>query len=216
MNVANFFTHLKNQNLSKVERETGLSRQALHGALKNRNMKLANLTAVAAALGFQVEFTPLQNEENLLGSLARWGVPLAHSKNGSLSISDTVLRSLQFARKDELYESLVPYLIAKNAFDLNPRVLAGGALSMNQVNVLGYFTEMANTYSKTKKLKDLLDELEPIKNSKAQFLVTSTMMHFPELFEKNTIALKWNLKVRGHAEDHFERWSKWDQLTKKN
>jgi hypothetical protein len=34
----------------------------------------------------------------------------------------------------------------------------------------------------------------------------NALAYFAELFLKNPLALKWNFKVRGTPEDHFQRW----------
>ena len=64
--------------------------------------------------------------------------------------------------------------------------------------------------------KEALKLLEPAKFSKKEYLVLSTKSHFPELFEKNDLALKWNLKTRAGVDVHLQRWVKWDQLHKRN
>lgn len=210
MTESEFFKFLNSQNLSHLEKRAGVSRQALHSALKTWNMKLDNLRSVAKALNLKVEFRPAPTEENLLSSLARWGAPLAYKKGGSLSFEETVAEALRESRKDGVYETLVPYVLSLNADRLNPLGLAGLAYQDNQVNVLGYFTEMAQVFRPNEKLEKLLQLLSVAKNPKEEFLVLSTKTHFPELFNKNQLARRWNLKVRGSVEDHLERWKKWE------
>ncbi len=214
MKTTEFFNTLKTHNLSHVERDTGVSRQALHNALKTHNMKLDNLTAVAKALRLKVEFTPVTNEENLMSSLARLGAPLAHSKDGNLSLDDCVRETLKFARHDGVYETLLPYVLCLNVEKLNPLTLAASAFTANQVNVLGYFVDLANRFHPSVKFQRLLKLLEPAKSNEKEFLVLSTKSQFPELFKKNELALEWNLKVRGTVADHLNRWDKWEKSLK--
>ena len=216
MKTAEFFKTLRTHNLSHLEKDTGVSRQALHNALKTHNMKLDNLSAVAKALHLKVEFNPVTNEENLMSSLARWGAPLAHSKDGNLSLNDCVREALKRARQDGVYETLLPYVLCLNVEKLNPLTLAASAFSVNQVNVLGYFVDLAHYFRPNTKFQYLLKLLEPAKSNNKDYLVLSTKSHFPELFEKNKLALKWNLKVRGNAEDHLQRWDKWEKSLKHN
>lgn len=214
MNTTEFFKVLKSQNLSHLEKDSGLSRQALHSAVKSHNMKLENLSALAKTLKLQVEFTPVKTEKNLMSSLSKWGAPLAHTKDGSLSLTACVRESLKQARHDGVYETLVPYVLCLNVEKLNPFELVAAAFLENQVNVLGYFVELANHFHSHAKFKYLLDLLRPAKNEQKEFLVLSTRTHFPELFEKNNLALKWNLLVRGNVEDHLQRWKKWEASPK--
>ena len=216
MNTARFFTDLKSQNLSKLEKQVGVSRQALHSAIKTKNMRLDNLQAVATALNYTVEVVPQLTEENLLSSLVQWGAPLAYSKGGNLSFEWTVAEALKKARVDGLYESVVPYVLATNAPHFNPEFLVGLAYQNEQVNVLGYFSEAANHFRPNAKLGYILKLLEPGKRANKEPLVLSTKMNFPELFERNKPALKWNLWVRGDFADHLSRWEKWDKSQKKS
>lgn len=216
MKTTEFFKTLKTHNLSRLEKDTGVSRQALHNALKTHNMKLDNLSAVAKALHLKVEFLPATDEENLMSSLASWGAPLAHSKSGNLSLDECVREALKRSRHDGVYETLLPYVLCHNVNRLNPFTLAAAAFTENQINVLGYFVDLAHHYSPNEKFRYLLKLLEPAKSDKKEFLVLSTNSHFPELFEKNKLALKWNLKVRGKVEDHLQRWEKWEKSHKRN
>ncbi len=214
MDAAIFFNKMDSQNLSELERRTGVSRQALHNALKTHNMKLDNLSAVANAMNLSIHFRPRASEENLLSSLVRWGAPLAHSRGGTFSLNETVEEALKSSRKDGVYESLVPYLLVRNLSRLDPLALAAAAFRTKEVNTLAYFTEMANAFRPNAKFEFLLRLLNPAKNLNEEFLVKSTRSHFPELFLKNPLALKWNLKVRGTPEDHFQRWEKWENSQK--
>ncbi len=211
MNTTEFFNKLKLENLSQLEKDSHVSRQALHAASKNRNMKLDNLSSVAKALNFQVTLTPSLTEENLMSSLALLGAPVAHSKNGTLSLTECMREALRKARYDGVYESLVPYVLWKNIDKLNPLNLVAEALSTNQVNVFGYFVEMAQAFRPHEKFSFMLKLLEVAKSPTEEFLVTTTKTHFPDLFSKNTLAAKWNLRVRGTANDHLQRWEKWVQ-----
>jgi hypothetical protein len=216
MNTARFFTELKSQNLSRLEKQAGVSRQALHGAIKTKNMRLDNLQAVAKALNYSVEVVPHLTEENLLSSLVQWGAPLAHSKGGNLSLEWTLAEALKKARVDGLYESVVPYVLSINVDRLHPELLVGLAYQNEQVNVLGYFVEAANHFRPHAKLGYVLKLLEAGKRPNKEPLVLSTKLNFPELFQKNKLALKWNLWVRGDFADHLSRWEKWDRSQKKS
>lgn len=216
MKTTEFFKTIKAHNLSHLEKDTGVSRQALHNALKSHNMKLDNLSSVAKALKLEVQFSPLMNEENLMSSLARWGAPLAQSKDGNLSLDECVRETLKRARQDGVYETLLPYVLCLNAKKLDPLTLASSAFAENQVNTLGYFVDLAHHFQPNEKFKYLLRLLEPAKSKDKEFLVLPTHTHFPELFKKNKLALKWNLKVRGKVEDHLKRWEKWEKSHKRN
>lgn len=214
--MSEFFSQLEKQNLSALEHKAGISRQALHNALKSHNMKLLNLNSVAKAMQFDVVATPLRTESNLLASLAKYGVPVAHTKDGTLSFAEVVQKALVKAREDGAYETFLPYLLATNGDKLEPLKLAAKAFEVNQVNVLGYFTEMANLFKPSAALEELLRLLAPAQNNQTEFLVLATRSNFPELFEKNQLALKWNLKVRGTVQDHLDRWEKWVQSPNNN
>jgi hypothetical protein len=214
MNTTEFFKHLKKENLSKLEKRAGVSRQALHQALHTQNMKLVNLNSLAKALDLRVELSPVPSEENLLASLARYGAPLAHSRGGSLSLEEALAESLNWSRRDGLYESVVPFVLIKNAKQLNVKKMVGLAYQNDQVNVLGYFAEMAQQYRSHGNLQMLLDLLVPGKESAKELLLLKTRMNFPELFERNPFAAKWNLWVRGRFADHRDRWEKWEESQK--
>ena len=216
MKTTEFFKTLKKHNLSHLEKDTGVSRQALHNALKTHNMKLDNLSAVAKALNLEVEFSPVTNEENLMSSLARWGAPLAHTKDGNLSLDECVREALKRSRQDGVYETLLPYVLCLNVEKLNPLTVAASAFTENQVNVLAYFVDLAHHFRPNEKFQHLLKLLGPAKSNEKNFLVLSTKSHFPELFKKNELALKWNLKVRGTVADHLQRWDKWEKSLKHN
>lgn len=214
MNTTEFFKHLKTKNLSRLEKRAGVSRQALHQALHTQNMKLANFNSLAKALDLRVELSPAQNEENLLASLVHYGAPLAHSRGGNLSLEEALAESLNWSRRDGLYESVVPYVLIKNAQQLNVKKMVGLAYQNDQVNILGYFAEMAQQYRSHKNLQKLLDLLVPGKEVEKELLLHKTNMNFPELFERNPYALKWNLWVRGQFADHRDRWEKWERSHK--
>lgn len=214
MNKSEFFNTLKKENLTHLELSAGVTRQALHNALKSQNMKLDNLQAVAKAMGLELEFSPLGTEGNLLSSLAKFGVPLAHSKDGTMKFEDVVKKALVKSRQDGAYETFVPYLLLKNALKLKPLLLASKAFEANEVNALGYFVELANAFRPNKSFEKTLELLSVAKSSEKEFLVKTEKSNFPELFEKNKLAVKWNLKVRGTVNDHFQRWEKWEQSLK--
>ena len=179
-------------------------------------MQLENVESVAKAMHLNVEFVPDKTEDNLLASLARFDVPVAHTKDGNLEFGDVVKESLGRSRKDGAYETYVPFLLAKNASKVDPLKLAAKAFEVGQVNVLGYFVEMARVFRPHSKFDHLLKLLAVAKNPQNEFLVLTEKTHFPELFEKNKLALKWNLKVRGTVDDHMQRWEKWAKSQKKN
>lgn len=216
MKPSEFFKKLSSQNLSELERKTGVTRQALHNARKTQNMKLDNLDVLAKALNFHLGFQPLDTEENLLSSLVDFGVPLAHSGGGTLSLPEAVREGLKASRKDGAYESFLPYLFLVNVEMVDPLALAAAAFQTKEVNALGYFTEMANAFDPQPQFKFLLSLLEPAKSSSQEFLVKEKFSLYPDLFLKNRFALKWNLKVRGTPENHFERWRKWQRSQKSN
>lgn len=211
METSAFFKKLAGESLTELERKTGVTRQALHNARKTQNMKLDNLRAVAKAMNFRLDFRPVTSEENLLSSLVEFGVPVAHSGEGTLSLTETVAEALKAARKDGAYESFTPYLLTVNVEKLDPLGLAAAAFQAKEVNALGYFVEMANAFHPHPRFKALLRLLEPAKDTSQEFLVRDKKTLFPELFAKNPLALKWNLKVRGTPENHFERWRKWQR-----
>lgn len=216
MEVAAFFKKLEAQNLTELERKTGLTRQALHNARRTKNMKLDNLKSVARAMNFRIDFQAVTNESNLLSSLVDLGVPVANSGGGTLSFDETVAEGLMASRKDGVYESFVPYLLVVNVEKMDPLALAAAAFRVKEVNPLGYFAEMANAFHPHPCFETLLRLLEPAKDSSRAFLVRDKKALFPELFEKNPLALKWNLKVRGTPENHFERWRKWQRSQKRS
>lgn len=216
MEAVQFFKKLKEQNLSKLEGQARVSRQALHNAVKSKNMKLDNLSSVAKAMNYKVELNPVLSEENLLSSLVKWGAPLAYSADGNLPLETTLAEASRQARKDGLFESLVPYVLAKNVDELNPNELVGLAFLNDQAAVVGYFADVAHLFKPNKKLQQVALLLERGKSEGRELLVKTTKMNFPELFEKNTVALKWNLLVRGNLQDHLDRWNKWEQSLKKS
>jgi hypothetical protein len=216
MNAAKFFQELQHQNLSALERQTKVTRQALHNALKTRNMKLDNLSTVAGAMNYQVELVPSLQEHNVLASLVKYGAPLAHSNDGNLPLELAVTEACKLSRKDGFYESVVPYVLAKNANCLKEYDLVGLAFQNNQPNVLGYFAELANMFRANTRLQKLMRLLDAGKPDTEELLVLTTQMNFPEMFTKNQAALNWKLLVRGNPEEHFNRWNKWEQSQKKN
>lgn len=214
MEAVDFFKMLEKANLTELERKTGVSRQALHNARKTKNMKLDNLRAVAEALNLKVDFRADPTESNLLSSLVDFGVPVAHSGGGSLSFEDTVAEGLKRSRRDGVYESFLPYLLHKNVEKWDALALAAVGFKTKEVNALGYFAEMANAFQPHGKFETLLRLLEPAKGNLVEYLVLGKKSVFPQLFEKNPFALRWNLKVRGAPSDHFERWKKWQRSPK--
>lgn len=210
-----FFRELEKQNLSQLERSTDLSRQALHAALKSKNMQLKNLESVAKAMNYQVVMLPSQTEENVLASLKKWGAPVAHSADGTLDLENAVVAAMKLSRKEGLYESLTPYVLVRNVSRLKLLRLMGLAMQEDCVQVLGYFVDMANAFHPQAKFEKLLELLLPMRPEKKEMLVLSEKANFPELFGKNQAALRWNLLVRGRLEDHLHRWEQWEKSHKK-
>jgi hypothetical protein len=217
MNTKAFFKNLGKQNLSELERKTSLSRRALGSAKKSHNMKLDNLENLAEALGLSLNFVPVTDEENVLSSLKRFEAPLAHKAGGNLDLGQALVASFKFARIEGLYESVVPYVMAVNANNLNPRnLVAMTQLENGEVAVLGYFAQMANEFSPHPHLTELvtLAALFHEQKPKKETLIKNEKVNFVELFEKNRVALRWGFLARGTLKDHLDRWNKWQLLQK--
>jgi len=217
MNTKAFFKNLGMQNLSELERKTDLSRRALGSAKKSHNMKLDNLENLAEALGLSLNFVPVADEENVLSSLKRFNAPLAHETGGNLDLAQALVASFKFARTEGLYESVVPYVMAVNAKNLNPRdLVALTHLENGEVAVLGYFAQMANEFSSHPHLTELVKLADSFreKKPKKETLLKNEKVNFVELFEKNRVALRWGFLVRGTVKDHLDRWNKWQLLQK--
>lgn len=126
------------------------------------------------------------------------------------------LQASKQERKDGLFESIAPFVLVKNAPNLKVNELVGLAFQNNQASVLGYFAELALLFYVHPNLQKIIKLVESSKTEKKELLVTTTKINFPELFERNAIALKWNLLVRGNVKDQLDRWSKWEQSQKKS
>jgi hypothetical protein len=113
-----------------------------------------------------------------------------------------------------VYETFIPYLLAINVNKVEPLVLAAKSFEVSQVNVLGYFVEMAQEFRPHLNFENLLKYLSVAKSLENEFLIKDEKTSFPELFAKNHLALKWNLKVRGSVQDHLNRWEKWEKSQK--
>lgn len=215
MKTAEFFKQVRLQNFSDLEKKAHVSRQALYGALKSKNMKLQNFESLAKAMNYRLSVVPDVTEENVLASLKKAGAPVAFSGDGNLDLESALAASLQLAHREGLYESVVPYVLVLNVEKLNLNKVLGLAFESGDANVLGYFMEMANAFHPHPKFEKALLVLSPMKSDEPELLVRSEKSNFAELFKRNSAALKWNLLVRGKLEDHLMRWESWNQSKKK-
>ncbi len=209
MNSNEFFKKLDLQNKSQLERKTGLSRQAVVDAVRSKNLKLKNLERLVQHMDLKLVFEPSASETNVLSSLKKFGAPVTAETDGNLPLELALAYALKLSHKDGLYESLLPFVLATNANDLDLEYLTASAVLQKEAGTLGYFVSMANAFLPNQKLKTLKSYLEPFKFKDERTLLKEEKVNFPEMFRKNKFALEWKLLVRGKFEDHLARWDKW-------
>ncbi len=209
MNSREFFKKLDQQNKSQLERKSGLSRQAVVDAVRSKNLKLKNLERLAQHMDLKLVFEPSSSESNVLSSLEKFGAPVTSGTEGNLPLELALAYALKLSHKDGLYESLLPFVLATNANDLDLEYLTASAVLQKEAGTLGYFVSMANAFLPNQNLKTLKSYLEPFKLKVEQTLLMNEKVNFPEMFRKNKFALEWKLLVRGKFEDHLARWNKW-------
>ncbi|MCB9026771.1 MAG: hypothetical protein H6625_10670 [Bdellovibrionaceae bacterium] len=206
--------------VSNLSESTGLSRQALYDLFEGGDMKLSNLEKVLGALGMELSFNVSQpTAEDVLGNLTRYGAPLVmDTPKVPMSLVETLVSSLKLVKKESRLTSVLPYFLLKKYRSLNEKELLGN-LKKNpeDLQLFGYFLEVALYFRKRKGLQKLLLKVEKLLDSKS-FLVlregdqTKSLKNF-ERFD-NPAAKKWKIGTRDELNYLVERCKKWEELEK--
>jgi transcriptional regulator with XRE-family HTH domain len=199
---------------NRLSRDSGISRQGIYRLISERNPRYETLDKIAMALQIDLDITKaLPTTDDIYSSLKFHGAPLrARETKKPLSLEETIARGISISRTDGLIISIVPFLLFKKADKVNIPSLIALCDGLGEVQALGYYADIANTFRPNKKLAKLVDVLDDLP-FKQELLSKNTRMteSLKKLIKiiENPIAKKWKFITIDSLAHHFERYDKW-------
>jgi hypothetical protein len=202
--------------VSRLSQKSGVSRQALYEMFHTRNPRFDSLARVTKALGFSVDLIEENVPDNdVYASLQYYGAPVVcQATDDPMPLESTVAYGLSLARREQLAESLLPYVLHLNCEKLDLPRLVELAQRQNESRALGYFANVAFVYDNNPKLgllKDLLKKenftAEPLNKNVSP---SKRMLKLYSLVS-NDIAKQWGFLTQDDLEHLLQRYEKWEK-----
>ena len=208
---------LKNKNIAEVRRQTGLSRQALYSFMEEKSMRLSNFEKLLGTLNFEINFLEKPMAAEIYENLAFYGAPVDAPKIKTLEFEDLISAAIVLSRTDGLVESVIPYVLAKQARLVDVRKLLIACFKNETCQYLGFYADMANRFKQNENLKKIVNlvfALIDADDSWVSLPIKMPSSSFIEIYMQNEFSKKWHIYSRGTFSDHLDRWKKWDLLQK--
>lgn len=208
---------MKTYGMKPLAEKAGVSRTSLYNLLNGENFEGETLAKVSQVLN--LEFGVLgkaPDYEDVCNHLAYYGAPLLlnKSKSVTMSLEETTKWGLKYSKSDGLLESVMPFFLLNQFSELGKAKLLSFLDEESQLQLFGYYLDVAGEYSKNKKIKEFANaffqkSFEPLylgndKPTKRTLEVLKS--------KKNTVAKKWNVLTLSSLEDYFMRFRKWDKV----
>jgi hypothetical protein len=218
MNIEQLVEHLKKQNLTEIERATGVRRQSIYALFEKHTMQIDTLNKLLKYLNLENSFERKISTEKIYMNMRYYGAPINNKAEKSLSLEDTLASAIRISQSDDFIASTIPYVIAINYSNLNLTKLFQECAKKDKVRLMGFYLNLAYEFvpnSETKTFLDLLTQMyqfnkQPWESATLNMPSLSIQSHYMQ----NPIALKWKVYSAGKLEDHLKRWHKWIQLQK--
>ncbi len=208
---------MKLYGMKPLAKKAGVSRTSLYNLLNGQNFEGETLAKVSKVLNLELGVlnkTPMY--EDVCNNLAYYGAPLFFDKSKpfTMSLEETSKWGLKYSKNDGLLESVMPFFLLKNFKSFNRAKLFSLLDEEAQLQLFGYYLELAGEYAKNKKMKEFA-------NSFYQRVFESLYLGSDKPTErtldvlkskKNTVAKKWNVLTFSSLNDYFMRFRKWDKV----
>lgn len=208
---------MKTYGMKPLAEKAGVSRTSLYNLLHGENFEGETLAKVTHVLNLELGVlgkTPTY--EDVCNHLAYYGAPLLldKSKPVTMSLEETTKWGLKYSKNDGLLESVMPFFLMNQFDSLGRAKLLSFLDEESQLQLFGYYLEVAGEYSKNRKMKDFA-------NSFFQKVFESLYLGNDKPTEralevlkskKNALAKKWNVFTFSSLEDYFMRFRKWDEV----
>lgn len=208
---------MKTYGMKPLAEKAGVSRTSLYNLLHGENFEGDTLAKVTQVLNLELGVlgkTPTY--EDVCNHLAYYGAPLLldKSKPVTMSLEETTKWGLKYSKNNGLLESVMPFFLMNQFDSLGRAKLLSFLDEESQLQLFGYYLEVAGEYSKNRKMKDFA-------NSFFQKVFESLYLGNDHPSEralevlkskKNTLAKKWNVLTFSSLEDYFMRFRKWDEV----
>ncbi len=208
---------MKTYGMKPLAKKAGVSRTSLYNLFNGENFEGETLAKVSKVLNLELGVlgrTPAY--ENVCNHLAYYGAPLFrdNSKPATMSLEETMKWGLKYSKNDGLLESVMPFFLMNHFNSLGRAKLLSFLDEESQLQLFGYYLEVAGEYSKNKKMKVFANSfyqkafeslfLGNDKPTERTLAVLKT--------KKNNVAKKWNVLTFSSLNDYFMRFRKWDKV----
>lgn len=218
MNIEQLVEHLKKQNLTEIERATGVRRQSIYALFHKHNMQLDTLNKLLDYLDLENSFERHISTEEVYMNMRYYGAPINNKAEQSLSLEDTLASAIGLSQSDDFIASTIPYVIAKNYEALNLTKLFQECVKKDKVRLMGFYLNLAYEFIPNNEVKTFLEMVSKMyKFNKQQWESATLKVPSPSIqshYMQNPVAVKWKVYSAGKLEDHIERWRKWMKLQK--
>ena len=218
MNIDQLVEHLKKQNLTEIERATGVRRQSIYALFQKHTMQLDTLNKLLHYLDLENSFERHVSTEEIYKNMRYYGAPINNKAEKSLSLEDTLASAIEISQADDFIASTIPYVIANNYSTLNLIKLFQECVKKDKVRLMGFYLNLACEFVPNNEAKTFLEMVSNMYKFNKQHWESATLkIPSPSIqshYMQNPIALKWKVYSAGKLEDHIKRWHKWIQLRK--
>ena len=220
MNIEQLVEHLKKQNLTEIERATGVRRQSIYALFQKHTMQLDTLNKLLNYLDLENSFEKHNSTEEIYMNMRYYGAPINSKAEKSLSVEDTLASAIGISQSDDFIASTIPYVIAINYSTLSLTKLFQECAKKNKVRLMCFYLNLAYEFVHNNEVKTFLDSVSKMYKFGGQAWESATLKipsaGIQSHYRQNPIAVKWKVYSAGKLEDHIDRWRKWMKLQKTN
>jgi transcriptional regulator with XRE-family HTH domain len=217
MNLDLLKDKMKTYGLKPLAEKAGVSRTSLYNLLNGENFEGETLAKVTQVLNLELEVIgKVPVYENVCNHLAYYGAPLFLNKSTpvTMGLEETTKWGLKYSKEDGLLESVMPFFLMNHFRSLGRAKLLSFLNEESQLQLFGYYLDVAGQYSKNKKMmefansffQNVFDSLY-LGNGKP----TDRALEVLKL-KKNAVAKKWNVLTFSSLDEYFMRFRKWDKV----
>ena len=217
MNLDGLKELIKKYGMKPLAEKAGISRTSLYNLVQGENFESETLEKISNVLNVQFGFLYNKPElEDICNHLAFYGAPLAYDKGKEIqfSLEESIKWGLHYSLLDGMIDSLMPYIIVLNFNKINLAKLLSKLDQENQIQLFGYYLELAADYSKNKKMKNFANMIHSSELTELQMgnEKLTKRMQIVLKNKDNSFAKKWNILTLNSSSEYFDRFRKWDKV----
>ncbi|MFZ4403340.1 MAG: helix-turn-helix domain-containing protein [Pseudobdellovibrionaceae bacterium] len=208
---------MKLYGLKPLAEKAGISRTSLYNIYNGASFETETLDKISKILNIEFGIlTKTPEKEQVAHHLAYYGAPLVFDKSLeiNMNLEETIKWGIFYSMTDGLFESLLTYFLRKRFSSINKLNLYSFLDQKYQLQLLGYYLDLANQYSYNKKIEDFFNSFYQ-KNLQPLYLGSSKpTTRFLNIYnsKSNQTAKKWNIFTLDSPDDYFIKFRKWDKL----